>query len=250
MLHLSVNENWLLSFFHTSLPTAFTHSHCCPLFSSLHRVLVVLCSPASTESLLSSVLQPPHSPCCPLFSSLHTIPVVLCFPASIILVLQLPGHSLLINNHLYLAWYCRKCWKIMSSLLLIIWGGRAENAGYICRFIVCLLFLNLHKWMYIVRPQKSTILYTHISSKTAIGILSFTIYKDFFLNCMSAFKLAILIYRQLAVNDMNNISTTRKDSGHLIQPHCKMYLREKNVASSLFLCFLNGIATLFSTKIV
>ena len=54
----------------------------------------------------------------------------------------------------------------MSSLLLIIWGGRAENVGYICRFIVCLLFLNLHKWMYIVRPQKSTILYTHIQAHT------------------------------------------------------------------------------------
>ena len=68
-------------FFHTSLPTAFTNSHCCPLFSSLHRVLVVLCSPASTESLLSSVLQPPHSPCCPVFSSLHRVLVVLCSPS-------------------------------------------------------------------------------------------------------------------------------------------------------------------------
>ena len=46
-------------------------SPCCPVFSSIHRVLVVLCSPASTQSLLSSVLQPPQSPCCPLFSSLH-----------------------------------------------------------------------------------------------------------------------------------------------------------------------------------
>ena len=57
-------------------------SPCCPVFSSLHRVIVVLYSPASTESLLSSVLQHSQSPCCPLFSSLHTVPVVLCSPAS------------------------------------------------------------------------------------------------------------------------------------------------------------------------
>ena len=83
-------------FFHTSLPTAFTHSHCCPLFSSLHRVLVVLCSPASTESLLSSILQHPQSPCCPLFSSIHRVLVVLCSPAStqslLSSVLQPPHH--------------------------------------------------------------------------------------------------------------------------------------------------------------